>query len=105
MESSFIRKRRFGFSYRAMACFVAMTFSMTIVMPPRVSYAQVLPNLPVPGVMLSVSPSLAPPMLKGITIHPDHPLKFEFLVDRGNADIKAEELKEESTKLINVSST
>ena len=39
-------------------------------------------------------------MLKGITIHPDHPLKFDFLVDCGNADIKAEELKEESTKLV-----
>ena len=100
MGSLHIRKTRFSVTYRLTACFVAMTFSMTIVMPPRISYAQMLPNLPVPGVMVSVSPALVPPMLKGITIHPEHPLKFEFIVDRGNTDIKIEELKEESTRLI-----
>ena len=69
-------------------------------MPPMVSYAQVLPNLPIAGVMVGVSPSVVPPMLKGITIHPEHPLKFDFIVHRGSSHLRGKDLKEESEKLI-----
>ncbi len=76
-------------------------------------------RLPTPGVMVNLSPSFDPPILKGIKVHPDNPFRFEFILDKGdsNPDIPAkagridrhsqelgiqnqEQLKVEATKLI-----
>ena len=55
-------------------------------------------HLPVPGVMVHLSPPLDPPMLKGIKVHPDNPFRFEFILDKG--DLQQIQLKQETTKLI-----
>ena len=39
--------------------------------------------LPVPGTMVHLSPAFNPPVLKGIKIHVDDPLKFDFILDKG----------------------
>jgi len=66
-------------------------------------------HLPVPGVMVHLSPPLDPPILKGIKVHPDNPFKFDFILDKGDGynshpeqseGSQQEQLKEESTKLI-----
>jgi len=64
-------------------------------------------RLPVPGVMVRLSPPLDPPMLKGIKVHPDNPFRFDFILDQGDGSSRhseeqsdEESLKQESTKLI-----
>ncbi len=73
-----------------------------ILASPGVSYAQLM-NLPTPGTMLGVSPSFAPPLIKGLMIHPDNPLQFDFLIDPGSVDFKGktdQEKTDEYSKLI-----
>jgi len=57
-------------------------------------------RLPVPGVRISVSPLVDPPVLKGIKVHPDGPFRFDFILDKGDSGIADDQLKSESTKLI-----
>ena len=63
-------------------------------------------RLPAPGVMVHLSPAFAPPMLKGIKVHPDNPFRFDFILDQGDSVIARSEatkqsfIKQESTKLI-----
>ncbi|MBF0511714.1 MAG: hypothetical protein HQL13_05220, partial [Candidatus Omnitrophica bacterium] len=61
--------------------------------------------LPNPGEMIHLSPPFNPPVLKGIKVYPDNPLKFEFILDRGDSPSFFKEgvggsLKQEATKLI-----
>jgi len=84
--------------------FIAMTFIFSMVVPPQASYAQMVPqtvlNLPIPGTMVPVTPGFTPTLVKGITIHPDNPLMFDFIVDNGDENLSGEELKKVSKKLI-----
>ncbi len=62
-------------------------------------------RLPVPGVMVRLSPPLDPPILKGIKIHPENPFRFDFILDQGDSPSFFKEgvrgsLKQEATKLI-----
>ena len=67
-------------------------------------------SLPKPGVMVPLSPSFNPPVLKGIKVYPDNPFRFEFILDQGDkSSFEAEResisakknfLNSESTKLI-----
>jgi phosphotransferase system HPr-like phosphotransfer protein len=56
--------------------------------------------LPAPGTMVRLSQPFDLPMLKGIRIYPDNPLRFDFILDKGNGRSDQERLTEESTKLI-----
>jgi len=65
--------------------------------------------LPKPGVRVNLSPTYNPPVLKGITVHPDNPFKFDFILDKGDRDSviasvakqsHQEQLKQESKKLV-----
>src|SRR5258708_3917413 len=66
-------------------------------------------RLPAPGVRVGLSSEFNPPILQGIKVHPDNPLRFDFILDKGDSNdvipAKAgiqnqEQLKQESTKLI-----
>jgi len=57
-------------------------------------------RLPVPGVMVHLSPPLDPPILKGIKVHPDNPFRFDFILDKGESQLADQALKDESSKLI-----
>ena len=83
------------------SAFIAFTFALTLSLPPQ-SFAQVQNslNLPAPGTMVTLSPAFNPTILKGVQIHPDNPLKFEFIVDRGDSKLENDALKAESQKLI-----
>jgi len=57
-------------------------------------------HLPVPGVLVRLSPPLDPPMLKGIKVHPDNPFQFDFILDEGDSHLNHDQLKDQSSKLI-----
>ena len=73
-----------------------VAFLCSSVMP---AYAQSV-LLPAPGTMVALSQSFNPPVLKGIKVYSDNPLKFDFILDKGGAKQSGMELKDESNKLI-----
>jgi len=96
-------RKKCGIFNKFISGFVAFTFLFTLVLPQGVTYAQINPtvlNLPVPGSMVSMSPGFTPTIIKGITIHPDDPLKFSFVIDTGDENLQGNAFKEESKKLI-----
>ena len=57
-------------------------------------------KLPAPGVIVRLSPSFDPPMLKGIKIHPDNPFRLDFILDKGDSTLSDTQLKDESNMLV-----
>ena len=57
-------------------------------------------HLPVPGIMVRLSPEFSPAILKGIKIHPDNPFRFEFILDKGDSVLPNGELNVETSKLV-----
>ena len=103
--TNFIFKRQRRFLFRIVAVSVLLTFSSSEIFPASLTssqaYAQTVLDLPVPGAMVEFTPPLTPPLLIGLKIHPEHPLKFDFLLDRGDVKkLDGSELKNESTRLI-----
>jgi len=101
---SFIEKRNSTLSYRFICSFIAFTFLFSMILPPGTSYAQLISptilNLPAPGVMVTTTPGFMPTLIKGITINPENPLQFDFIVDTGDTGIAGDKLRTESNKLI-----
>src|SRR5208283_3152490 len=79
--------------------FVLMAFLANTLGPIPSVQAQEF-KLPVPGVMVHLSPPFDPPILKGIKVHPDNPLRFDFILDKGDSKLSNDALKDESSKLI-----
>jgi hypothetical protein len=50
--------------------------------------------------MVTPTSRFMPVMLKGMTIHPEDPLAFDFIIDSGNTAFQQAELKAESAKLV-----
>lgn len=101
---TFIKKKRSTLTYRAFSAFTAFTFIFSMVVPPRMGYAQFAPvtvlNLPAPGTMLPISQGYTPAMVIGVTVHPENPLAFDFILDKGDSGLAGTYLEEESKKLI-----
>jgi len=53
-------------------------------------------RLPAPGVMVHLSQPFQAPELRGIRVYPDNPLRFDFILDRGDSPVK----DQETTRLI-----
>ncbi|MCA9407699.1 MAG: UTP--glucose-1-phosphate uridylyltransferase [Candidatus Omnitrophica bacterium] len=96
-----IRKSLFS---KVLSIFINIAFLFNFILPPGVAQAQVsigaLLNLPALGSMVSVSPRYVPPIIIGVTINPNDPLKFDFLIDSGDDALTGEPLKEEGRKLV-----
>ncbi|HBO97945.1 MAG TPA: hypothetical protein DD648_08070, partial [Candidatus Omnitrophica bacterium] len=98
---AYMKKRRTNLFYRILSGFIAVAFASNVVLPP--GYAQAgttILNLPAPGTMVSPTAGFAPILVKGITVHPENPLQFDFIVDPGDSRLRGEELRAESTRLI-----
>ncbi len=97
-----ITSKRKNLSYRILSCFIAVSFISNVVLPP--AYAQVIPqtllNLPAPGTMVTPTSGFTPALINGITIHPENPLEFDFIVSAGDAKLQGKAFEEESTRLI-----
>jgi len=76
----------------------------TLVFSPSISYAQQAPvlGLPKPGTMVSLSSSYVPVIVKGLHVHSENPLLFDFIVDTGDSGlgVSSAPLRVESEKLI-----
>jgi hypothetical protein len=58
-----------------------------------------VPFMSQPGVMVHLSPEFTPAYLKGIVIHPENALKFDFIIYKGDIPLSDSQKKEEYTKL------
>ncbi|HSA31335.1 MAG TPA: sugar nucleotide-binding protein, partial [Candidatus Omnitrophota bacterium] len=92
-----IQQNRFGFAVRLLSAVLVFSFLSTTILPP--GYAQSI-GLPLPGAMVSVSPAFVPVLLKGMTVHPDNPLQFDFIIDSGNAEYDQQDITAESQRLV-----
>ncbi|VAX37668.1 hypothetical protein MNBD_UNCLBAC01-1660 [hydrothermal vent metagenome] len=96
-----IKKRRSSFMYRILSFFIMFTFVSSFITPPAIqAQSETILNLPIPGTMISPTQEFVPTLIKGMTIHPDNPLMFDFMVNVGDLKIEGAELEEESQKLI-----
>lgn len=87
---------------RCVSLFLILTFgssSLGFTQPAIVKNLASL-NLPVPGSFVGPSQSFIPVLLKGMTIYPNEPLRFDFIVESGNANLTSENLKKESNRLV-----
>ena len=57
-------------------------------------------QLPMPGTRVHLSSAFLPPVLKGIKVHANNPMNFEFIMNKGDKYLDQEQLKIESEKLI-----
>jgi len=87
---------------RFIASCIILCFSCTSMTIPQAKAAQETLNLPVAGTMVNLSPAYMPVMIKGVKVHPDNPLLFDFILDTGKSGLKIDspEFKSESQKLI-----
>jgi len=86
---------------RLLSVSIIVTFMTSMVITPRVSYAQEgVMGLPQPGAMVNLSSSYVPLMVTGLTVHPENPLLMDFIVNTGNSGLKAGQIKKESDRLI-----
>ncbi len=83
---------------KSLCLFMVTCFILTGVVP--VSYAQAVFNLPQPGEMVGLSEAFLPVVLKGVSIHPENPLLFDFIVDNGHSKLDGQALTDETTKLV-----
>ena len=88
------------FFRRFLSICTLLTFILNSLLFPTAGYTQTVLNLPTPGTMLQPTPGFIPTIMRGVTIHPDNLLQFDFIVDTGNTDLKGEQLQTEGTKLI-----
>ncbi|GEM_PF-4387928 len=101
MNNSTYRSRHTLF-HRILSAFIAFNFTFSLILPP--GYAQLIPqtllNLPAPGTMVTTSAAFTPTLIKGLTIHPENPLEFDFIVEKGQNPLEGEEFNKESMKLV-----
>jgi hypothetical protein len=81
--------------------------TLSVVIPPQKVYAQGLSggglgqlNLPAPGEMIQMSPAYKPVIVQGLTLHSENPLKFDFMIDKGDSGLNGKDFEDEVSKLI-----
>ena len=90
-EHSFCRSRRLILVHLGLV----LTILMQCVCPSD-GFAQVFKSVPIP----SVSSVFHPVLIRGFKIHPDDPLKFDFLIETGDTHLQGKALEQESRQLI-----
>ncbi len=92
--------------FRIICSTITAVFLTTVVVPQGFAQSVVLspvssmPYLPVPGTMVGMTDGFRPALVKGLTIHPENPLLFDFIVNAGDTDLEGEALKAEANKMI-----
>ena len=82
--------------------FISLWLVFTLSLPLQQIHAQTALDLPAPGTMIGISSAYIPVMMKGLKVHPENPLLFDFILDTGRSGLKTDagEFKAESEKLI-----
>ncbi len=90
---------RYSYIFRkVVSCFVTLTFIGSLITP--VCTAESLLNLPAVGQVLGLTEAFEPSVLKGMQVHFENPLVFDFIVDRGEELMGDKQLKVESQRLV-----
>lgn len=84
---------------RLIASLVCFTFIFSNLQYVHAQQASVL-GLPQPGTMIHVSQPFSMATLRGVKVDVKNSLIFDFILDKGNAEIEGQELNKESKKLI-----
>ena len=82
---------------------IIVFFILTVFLSTSLSFpalAQEGTYLPKPGVMVHLSQSFTPAIIRGMVIDAKNPFAFNFLIDRGDNPIAQNEKKEQYAKLI-----
>ncbi len=98
MSLGIVKKTLFGQMRKAISIAILMAFAINSIKAP--AYAQAIDSMPAPGVMVHLSPEFTPAILKGIIVHPENPLKFDFVIYKGDKPLSDNAKKIEYTKLI-----
>ncbi len=64
------------------------------------AFAESVLNLPAPGTLVPLSEAYEPVIVMGLTVYPDDPLKFDFVIDQGTSELNQDAFAAESSKLI-----
>ncbi len=90
------------FSRPKISFFILLAFLTNTVSPLSLAKAgeMVLPLMPLPGTMVSMSSAYVPAHLMGLIIHPDDAFKFDFLIHQGDGHLTPDQKKQEYTKLV-----
>ncbi len=84
---------------RFISFWIVVSFFLTTLGPLPKAYAGPDLNLPQSNI-LSLTPSFAPLLVKGMTVHPENPFQFDFIVDTGKTRLSGKALKNEAMKMI-----
>ena len=88
-------------NYKKLTTYITLgIFLISMVIPTPFVSAQNVLNLPAPGTMIGISPNYTPAIVEGITIYPDNPLQFDFIIDVGDDNLQGDALRKEAEKLI-----
>ncbi len=93
-------KQRRGCVCRVISALLVVIFSSSLILPPSVVQAQIIPTLPPPGTMVMASPHFVPVLLKGIQPDPQNPLQFTFFFNTGDVKESDEALRADILRLI-----
>ncbi|MBF0486056.1 MAG: glucose-6-phosphate isomerase [Candidatus Omnitrophica bacterium] len=90
-------------AYSLVKRFFALTIVVSLLLSPATTYAQVA--LPLPGAMVNPSTAFVPVLMKGVRVHPENPLLFDFIIDTGDkaeykGDANSVLLRTEAEKLM-----
>ena len=86
--------------FRFIAVMTLAAFLSLSVVPSQALAQGALSGLPQPGVMVPPSPSFNPVSLRGLQVHPDNPLRFDFIMDTGDTQLEGQAFQDEAGKLI-----
>ena len=77
-----------------LSCLLVITFSF-----PAEARSLFVSSLPEPGSMVLPSTSFVPVLAKGLVLHPDNPLAFDFIVDSGHDTTNQELVSQQSERM------
>ncbi len=97
---SYMEKRKKSVLSKIASAFLVLTFGLAMVLPPAPIFAETVMNLPAPGKLVPLSPEFTAATVKGMIIHPEDALKFDFIIDSGDTGLKGDEFKDESMRII-----
>lgn len=95
-------QRKVPVFFKCVSAIQSVVLIVFFVIPPNIVQAQTFNvlNLPAPGSLVNTSENFVPVLLKGISLHPENPLVFDFIVDPGNTGYGDDQIKVEGERLI-----
>lgn len=93
-----MKKIRRNISFKLVSFFVSFVFILTSFLP--LSQAQSVLNLPAPGTRINLTQATVPILIKGITLHPENPLRFDFIINSGTSSTDTNLMKKEGYKQV-----